>query len=185
VISASEYFFIPSYTAIVLRLLPERELLVANGLEGTLRPLAQQAAGPALGGVVAELSLGPRSSQAGLTYLFSAGCPLAMRVRAPKGRENPASPGMASVIADLREGLRYVLTTSWLLATLLFALVLVLFVIGPMEVLLPFAVSGNLGGGAEDYGLALAAFGVGGAFGALAISSGRLPRRYLTVMLLV
>jgi predicted MFS family arabinose efflux permease len=33
--------------------------------------------------------------------------------------------------------------------------------------------------------LALAAFGVGGAVGALAISSGRLPRRYLTVMLLM
>ena len=46
------------------------------------------------------------------------------------------------------------------------------FIIGPLEVLLPFAIRDNLGGGAEDYGLALAAFGVGGAVGALAISSG-------------
>ena len=65
-----------------------------------------------------------------------------------------------------------------------FALALVLFIIGPLEVLLPFAIRDNLGGGAEDYGLALAAFGVGGAVGALAISSGRPPRRYLTVMIL-
>jgi MFS family permease len=75
--------------------------------------------------------------------------------------------------------------TSWLWATLLFALALVLFIIGPLEVLLPFAIRYNLGGGAEDYGLALAAFGIGGAVGALAISSGRLPRRYLTVMILM
>jgi predicted MFS family arabinose efflux permease len=52
-------------------------------------------------------------------------------------------------------------------------------------VLLPFAVRDNLGGGADDYGLALAAFGIGGAVGALAISVGRMPRRYLTVMLLM
>jgi MFS family permease len=49
VIGAGEAFFIPSYPALVPRLLPEGELLAANGLEGTLRPLAQQAAGPALG----------------------------------------------------------------------------------------------------------------------------------------
>ena len=92
---------------------------------------------------------------------------------------------MVSVFADLREGYRYVRATSWLWATLLFALVAVLFVVGPLEVLLPFAIRDNLGGGAEEYGLALAAFGVGGAVGAIAISSGRLPRRYLTVMILM
>ena len=68
----------------------------------------------------------------------------------------------ASVFADLREGLRYVRATSWLWATLLFALVAILFVIGPLEVLLPFAIRDNLGEGAEDYGAALATFGVGG-----------------------
>ena len=35
------------------------------------------------------------------------------------------------------------------------------------------------------YGLVLAAYGVGGALGALGVSSRRLPRRYLTVMLLM
>jgi MFS family permease len=183
VIGAGESFFIPSYTAILPRLLPDRELLAANGLEGTLRPLAQQAAGPALGGLaVAALSPGVAILAGGLTYLFSAGCLLAMSVRPVKGSGVPGAP---SVFADLREGYRYVRATSWLWTTLLFALALVLFIIGPLEVLLPFAIRDNLGGGAEDYGLALAAFGVGGAVGALAISSGRLPRRYLIVMLLM
>ena len=35
------------------------------------------------------------------------------------------------------------------------------------------------------YGFALTAYGIGGALGALAVSSGRLPRRYLTVMMLM
>jgi MFS family permease len=183
VIGAGEALFIPSYTALLPHLLPEDELLAANGLEGTLRPLAQQAAGPAVGGVaVAALSPGVAILAGGLTYLVSAGCLVAMDVRPAKGA---SAPGVASVFADLREGFRYVRRTSWLWASLLFALVLVLFIIGPLEVLLPFAVRDNLGGDAGDYGLALAAFGVGGAVGALAISSGRLPRRYLTVMILM
>jgi MFS family permease len=186
VIGAGEAFFIPSYTALVPRLLPEDELLAANGLEGTLRPLAQQAAGPALGGLaVAVLSPGVAILAGGLTYLFSACCLLAMRVRAATGSEVASSVGVASIFADLREGFRYVRRTSWLWASLLFALAFVLFIIGPLEVLLPFAIRDNLGGGAEDYGLALAAFGIGGAVGALTISSGRVPRRYLSVMLLM
>jgi MFS family permease len=186
VIGAGEAFFFPSYTAILPRLLPEGELLAANGLEGTLRPLAQQAAGPAIGGVaVAALSPGVAILAGALTYVVSAGCLLAMSVRPAKATGAPTAPGVAAVLTDLREGWRYVRTTSWLWATLLFALALVLFIIGPLEVLLPFAIRDNLGGGADDYGLALAAFGVGGAVGALAISSGRLPRRYLTVMILM
>jgi len=186
VIGVGEAFFIPSYTALVPRLLPEEDLLAANGLEGTLRPLAQQAAGPALGGLaVAAASPGVAILAGGLTFLFSAGCLVAMRFRPKKGSGTPGSPGASSVFVDLREGLGYVRRTNWLWATLLFALAFVLFIVGPLEVLLPFAVRDNLGGGAGAYGLALAAFGVGGATGALAISSVRLPRRYLTAMLLM
>jgi len=56
-VGAGEAFLIPAYTALVPKLLPADELLAANGLEGTLRPLAQQATGPALGGLaIAALS---------------------------------------------------------------------------------------------------------------------------------
>ena len=131
-----------------------------------MRPLAQQAAGPALGGVaVAALSPGVAILTGGLAYLVSAGCLLVMKVRPRKVPATNGAPGVAVVFSDLRDGFRYVRRTSWLWATLLFALALVLFIIGPLEVLLPFAIRDNLGGGAEDYGLALAAFGVGGAVG--------------------
>ena len=147
-IGAGEAFFIPSYTALLPHLLPEDELLAANGLEGTLRPLAQQAAGPALGGIaVAALSPGVAILTGGLAYLVSAGCLLVMKVRPRKVPPANDAPSVAAVLSDLREGFRYVRRTSWLWATLLFALALVLFIIGPLEVLLPFAIRDNLGVG--------------------------------------
>jgi hypothetical protein len=56
---------------------------------------------------------------------------------------------------------------------------------GPIEVLLPFAVRVQTGSGASGFALVLGAFGVGGAVGSVATSSIRMPRRYLTVMLLL
>src|SRR5688572_8509144 len=100
-IGAGEAFFIPSYTALLPHLLPEDELLAANGLEGTLRPLAQQAAGPALGGVaVAALSPGVAILTGGLAYLVSAGCLLVMKVRPRKipGRTVPPASRWSSPI---------------------------------------------------------------------------------------
>jgi MFS family permease len=74
--------------------------------------------------------------------------------------------------------------TPWLLATLLFASLLVLVVIGPLEVLTPFAVREQTGGGPTEHALVLAAFGIAGAVGSLVVASRRLPRRYLTVMIM-
>jgi len=54
----------------------------------------------------------------------------------------------------------------------LVALALVVVIIGSVEVLLPVAIRDNLSGDAGSYGLARTAFGIGGATGALAISSG-------------
>jgi MFS family permease len=187
-IGAGEAFLIPAYTALVPRLLPPEQLLAANGLEGTLRPLAQQATGPALGGLaIAALSPGLAILVAAFTYFFSAGCVLAMRIKhVPAQVQDEAAPtGVRAMFADLREGWAYVQKTRWLLASLLFGTAFVLLILGPLEVLLPFAVKDQLGGGPQEFGLILAAFGIGGALGALVISSRKLPRRYLTVMTLM
>jgi DHA3 family tetracycline resistance protein-like MFS transporter len=58
-------------------------------------------------------------------------------------------------------------------------------VLGPIEVLLPFIAQDRFADGARAYGFILAFFGVGSALGALAVSSRRLPRRYLTVMMVM
>jgi MFS family permease len=92
---------------------------------------------------------------------------------------------LASVVADIREGVRYTVRTPWLIGTLVYACVWVLVMTGPLDVLLPFAVTEQTGGGAESYALVLAAYGIGGAVSSLVVASFRLPRRYLTVMNLV
>ena len=183
-VGAGTAFFIPAYTATLPQLLPEEDILAANGLEGAVRPLAQQALGPAIGGViVAAIAPGAALLGAALGYLASVAALALVRASGfpERGDEEWEE---TTALADLREGARYVRATRWLWATLLFAIVAVLFAIGPIEVLTPFAVRDRAGGGASDYGLLLACFGVGAAIGALAISSRRMPRRYLTVMLL-
>jgi MFS family permease len=87
-----------------------------------------------------------------------------------------------ALFGDIGGGFGYMFRTPWLLATLLFACLLVLLVIGPIEVLLPFAVFDQTGGGAGSFALVIGAFGVGGAVGSVVIASFKLPRRYLTWM---
>ena len=87
-----------------------------------------------------------------------------------------------AALHDMREGFVYMVRTPWLLATLLFASLMVLVMMGPLEVLIPFLVKDELGGGPADHALVLAAFGIGGALGSLVMASVRMPRRYLTLM---
>ena len=82
----------------------------------------------------------------------------------------------------MKEGFLYMVRTPWLLSTLLFASLMILAVMGPLEVLVPFLLKDKLGGGPGDHALVLAAFGIGGAVGSFAMASIRMPRRYLTVM---
>ncbi len=87
-----------------------------------------------------------------------------------------------SVISDLAEGFVYMWRTPWLWATLFFACILVLATMGPIEVLVPFALRERVHGGAGDHALVLAAFGAGAASASLVFASIPMPRRYLTVM---
>jgi MFS family permease len=182
VIGAAEAFFYPAYSAILPTLLPPDELLAANGVEGTLRPIAQQALGPALAGVLIG------GFVPGVSLLLAAGIYALALVALIAMRAAPVVPDeevRSSVLGDLAEGFRYLFRTGWLFATLAFASLYVLVLIGPIEVLLPFAVRDQTGGGASSFALVLAAFGVGGAIGSLVVSSLRLPRRYLTAMILL
>jgi Transmembrane secretion effector len=176
-------FYYPAYSALVPALLPPEELLAANGLEGVVRPMLAQAAGPAVAGfLVASISPGAALAAAALSALAAAGCIAALPVT-PVRREPGEDSGTSvrGLLADVREGFRYMVRTPWLLATLLFASVMLLVFIGPFEVLVPFAIKAA-GGGPNQHASVLAAFGIGGAVGSLVVASLRLPRRYLTVM---
>ncbi len=183
-LGVADGFFFPAYSAMLPSILPADDLLGANGFEGVLRPAVQQAAGPAIASTIiaafapswvfvfiaASLALGA------LVLLF-------LRLTAVRREIEPSdSHPVSQLFADLRGGFAYMVRTPWLLATLLYACVIVLLIIGPIEVLLPFAVTDQTGGGPLEFAIALAAFGSGGVVGSIIIASRRLPRRYLTLM---
>lgn len=179
-IGAAMAFYYPAYSAWLPALVPEEDLLQVNGFEGMIRPTIGQAVGPAVAGAVvgaaspgAALSIAAISSLAGLLALATV--PLT-----PVRRDAEAAP--STVLHDLREGFVYMWRTPWLLATLLFASVMVFVMMGPLEVLVPFLIKDRLGGGPGDHAKVLAAFGIGGAIGSLIMASRRMPRRYLTWM---
>ncbi|RBQ17011.1 MFS transporter [Spongiactinospora rosea] len=178
-------FYYPAYSAMLPSIVPASHLLAANGFEGMLRPVALQAAGPALASLMvaahspaAALTVGAAAQVAAAVFLVLLR-PVALR------RDRSAEAGghpVRSMLADLREGFVYMVKTPWLLATLVFSALMVLLVMGPIEVLIPFAVKDGAGGGPKDHAIVMAAFGISGAIASLAMASRRLPRRYLTVM---
>jgi MFS family permease len=174
--------YYPAYSALVPALVPEGELLAVNGLEGMVRPVLQNAAGPAAAGfLVAALAPGAALAATAVASLLAAACLWALPTT-PVRRDLPAAgEETTGLLADVREGFVYMVRTPWLLATLLFASLMLLVFIGPLEVLVPFAIK-DAGGGPRQHAYVLAAFGVGGAIGSLVVASLRLPRRYLTVM---
>jgi MFS family permease len=178
-------FYYPAYSAWLPALVPERDLMAVNGFEGMVRPTIGQALGPAVAGAaVGAVSSGFAVMVAAVTMALGL-VALAFVPKTPVRRDLAAGRSSAPVrtaLSDMHEGFRYMVRTPWLLATLLFASLMILVVMGPFEVLIPFIVKDGLGGDAGDHALVLASFGIGGAVGSLAMASFPMPRRYLTIM---
>ena len=181
VLGVAEAFYYPAYSALLPSMLPADELLAANGLDGVLRPVAEQALGPALAGVLVA------AANPGIAFLGAAGgYAIALLALLLVRRSAAATPDLdgPTLLRQVGEGFGYLFSTGWLCATLAFASLYVLVVIGPFMVLLPFAVRDLPGGGAGGYAMVLVGWGTGSLVGSVAISSVPLPRRYLSVMLL-
>jgi MFS family permease len=182
----AEGLYYPAYSALLPAILPADALLAANGLEGVLRPVLLQAAGPAAAsGLVAVLSPGAALALSAVASLGGAVVVLRLAetpVRRDLAQEDRGHAVVAGMVRDVLGGFRYMVATPWLLGTLLFACFTTLVMIGPFEVLVPFALKDRAGGGPGDHAFVLAAFGIGGAVASLVVGSLRLPRRYLTVM---
>jgi len=176
-------FFFPAYSALLPRLLPAEQLLAANGIEGVVRPVFQQAIGPAAAGVLVGLTF-PMVGETTVAVLFGVGLILLLATRPAVAPTEPETEHK-HVLHDLRDGFRFMARTPWLLWTLLVASVYVLVVLGPIEVLVPFIAEGRFADGPRAYGFIMAGFGIGSAVGALSVSAARMPRRYLTVMMTI
>jgi MFS family permease len=172
--------FAPSFQAIVPEVVPTGRLVQANSLQQLFEPLAFRLAGPALGGlVIGAFGTGEAFLIDTLTYTVSIACVTMMRPL-PRG----APEERPSIRSDLREGIGFVRSQTWLWATLAAAAVTLLLWIGPLEVLLPFVVRNEYGGGAEGLGLIFAAIGAGAIGSAAVIGQRGLARRHVLWMYL-
>lgn len=182
---AAMAFYYPAYSAWLPALVRQSDLMAVNGFEGMVRPTVAQAIGPGVAGVIVGV-FSPGAAILAAAVVHAAGTVALLFVpHTPLRRELAESDlghPVRSALADMAEGFRYMVRTPWLLATLLFASLMVLAVMGPLEVLIPFLVKDRLGGGPGDHAMVLAAFGIGGALGSLGMASLRMPRRYLSVM---
>jgi MFS family permease len=176
VFGTGEAFFGPAFSSIVPQIVPRELLLQANALDQFVRPLGFMLLGPALGGwIVATLGPGEAFLLDALTFVVSA---LALAFLHPR----PLAPreGPSSLLRDLREGFTFVRSRPWLWATLVAAAIFLLAYWGPIDVLVPYRVRNELGGGADDYGLILAFGGLGSIAAALLVGRRGLPGRELT-----
>lgn len=176
--------YYPAYSALLPSIVAAGELQAANGVEGFLRPVILQAFGPmAAGAAISVASPGLAiilaalaSACAAVVYLMMAPVPVR------RDSKDVAAHPLRSAATDLFDGFGYLRRTPWLWSTLLFACLVVLATMGPIEVLVPFALRDRAGGDAGDHALVLAAFGVGAAVVSLGFASVPMPRRYLTVI---
>lgn len=178
VYGSASAFFMPAFEALVPQLVPEEHLTEANALDQFVRPTMLWLLGPALGGVlVGTAGAGWAFALDAATFGVSAICLLRL-TRIPPGETEPMTARAA--IADLREGFDFVRSQPWLWATLGAATLTYLLFLGPTEVLLPYLVKNELGGGARELGLILAAGGVAALSAAFVIGQTGLPRRTMT-----
>lgn len=185
VYGAGTAFFGPAFDSIVPELVPEDLLVQANALDQFVRPAAWHLVGPALGGwLIAVWGTGGAFLADAFTFCVSIVAVLSMR-RRHRPAPAAAAADRRSALRDVREGFAYVRSQVWLWGTFLAATIAYLMFWGPMEVLLPYLVKHELGGGPEDLGYILAAGGVGAIFAALLMGARGQPRRFITFIYVV
>jgi MFS family permease len=160
---AGSAVFLASASAIVPELVDEEHFQSANSLRSTSIVMSDLA-GSAIGGViVAAIGTGAAFAVNAATFLASV---VALAFVRPTGRAAPE--GSANVLAQVREGLGYVVRTPWIWVTLVVVgTVGNCLAWGPLPVLIPLLVERELDGGPEVLGFVFAGYGVGGLAGTI------------------
>jgi DHA3 family tetracycline resistance protein-like MFS transporter len=182
VYGGAQAFFNPALDAIVPALVDPEDLRAASALEHSMRPLALQFAGPALGGVLIALGgTGVAFLVDAGTFLVAAGTLMAMR---QKSTRTVVKRSLRTGLDEVAEGFRFVRANPWLWGTLCAAALALLAFYGPSQVLLPFLVKNELHAGGATFGTIRAIGGLGAMIAALAVGQSGLPGRFVSAMLI-
>ena len=173
-VGAGDALFYPAFSALLPELASGERLARANALDQLTRTVALRLVGPVLGGaLVAGVGAGPAFVLDGLSFALS----LLALSRIRRRPALAAGHARRSVRTELAEGVRYVRGEAWLACTLALAALSLLLFWGPFEVLLPYVIRNDLGGGAGDFGAVLAAGGAGAVVATLWLGQRGQPRR--------
>jgi MFS family permease len=169
--------FFPAISAVTPEIVPDDLLPAMNAVRPLTNNLLGAMIGPAVGGLLAAFSASLSIGVDCATFIVSATA-LALMKPTPKPKRDPA----ATMISDIKQGLRYVMRTRWLWTTSASVTLVNAFVLAPMFVLIPFFLRHNLHLAKDYVGFAVAAAGVTGAIGALIAANMKLPKRRIRVM---
>ena len=183
---ASFAFFVPASTAIVPQIVSRELLVEANSLRQFIRPLTLRLLGPALGGIlVAAVGTGAAFLVDAISFGIAALAILLIRTKA-QPEERASDQARTSFGQEIADGFRFVRGQSWLALSLIAAGMWLFVTVGPIEVLIPFLIKNEIGGGAKVLGFVLAAGGGGAILGALLFGQrGTLPGRPLVFLYVV
>jgi MFS family permease len=180
VYGAGTAFFTPAFEALVPDILPAADLPAANSLDQFVRPIALRLAGPAAGGwIIAAFGPGVAFAADAASFAAAGAAVLAMR---PVPRHVPEG---LSVVADIRSGLGFIRSRTWIWGTLVSAAFAYLLFLGPTEVLLPYVVKNGLHGSAGMLGAVFAAGGIGSIAAAVVMGQREQPRRQVMFIYVV
>lgn len=166
VLGVTSSFFEPAYNAIMPELVPADVLQSGNAVRSVSKSLSQTL-GPAIGGAIIAIgspALGLAVDAA--TFFFSFAVLLSVRASIPSvGGARP------SVLAEVREGLSFVMGVPWLWRVSFGYALLNIASYAQLSVTLPLLVHDVLRGGAADLGAINSAYGVGSLLGGIALGA--------------
>jgi DHA3 family tetracycline resistance protein-like MFS transporter len=169
--------FMPCITALTPEIVPEELLPAMNAVRPLSNNLMGNMIGPAVGGVIYAASASWAISVDCATFVVSAGALFLMKPT-PTPHRTPGS----SMLAEIKEGIRYVRATRWLRTGLLAAGIANAIMFSPMAVLIPFLLRHTFHDSKVVVGYTFAVMGLSGAIGALVASNLKTPRRRIRVM---
>jgi len=177
IFGAADAFFAPASMAIVPELLDDHLLVQGNALGQMSGQLAQGLIGPAVGGIIVS-AIGYSWSFGidALSFAVSGACLFAMKLRTPR------APHHGTALAEAMQGIAYVRSQKWLVATLLGAALANFIGMTPLTVLLPLLVRNVLHASALALGLVFAAGGAAGVVASFVVARTGSPRLRVTVL---
>lgn len=156
-------------TALVGETVPQAQLMGAMSVQRTTQDSARIAGALTGAGVMASLGMGP--AYVAVTCLYLASCLLTLQTGADRaGARAHKEPAAQSSLRDLKEGVVYVATTPYLLATMILAFLLNMTAFPLISSLQPYVAKEVYGADQQTLGYMSACAGLGAVAGSIAIT---------------